>query len=226
LTFPASYFLICNTTERIFLGWVKEVNSTHLNVRVRVRVTLRLAVYSQSVRLGVKPLETHDQSFFSQLNPCGHSPYITCCLRRGWVCRFQFLLVLANAVILGSESLGTYRTENIVFLLLHLFVSAEKCLLDCSIATAVRVTSRIVTIPLLLRAGITQQRLFLWLHNSSSEHICHRILPRFSVCLSVCPLFSGPQTSRIVDRIDWCNDVIELYSGGARFESLPEHRLS
>jgi hypothetical protein len=28
---------------------------------VRVRVTLRLAVYRQSVRLGDKPLETHDQ---------------------------------------------------------------------------------------------------------------------------------------------------------------------
>jgi hypothetical protein len=34
-------------------------------VRVRVRVTLRLAVYRQSVRLGDKPLETHDKYFFS-----------------------------------------------------------------------------------------------------------------------------------------------------------------
>jgi hypothetical protein len=30
----------------------------------RVRVTLRLAVYRQSVRLGDKPLETHDQNFY------------------------------------------------------------------------------------------------------------------------------------------------------------------
>jgi hypothetical protein len=29
-----------------------------------LRVTLRLAVYSQSVRLGAKPHEVHDQSFF------------------------------------------------------------------------------------------------------------------------------------------------------------------
>jgi hypothetical protein len=29
-----------------------------------VRVTLRLAVYRQSVRLGVRPLEAHDQRFF------------------------------------------------------------------------------------------------------------------------------------------------------------------
>jgi hypothetical protein len=29
-------------------------------LKVKVRVTLGLAVYRQSVRLGVKPLETHD----------------------------------------------------------------------------------------------------------------------------------------------------------------------
>jgi hypothetical protein len=39
------------------------------------RVTLRLAVYQQSVHLGVNPLETHDQNFFFQLNPCGNSPH-------------------------------------------------------------------------------------------------------------------------------------------------------
>jgi hypothetical protein len=31
--------------------------------RYKVRVTLRLAVYRQSVLLGAKPLETHDQRF-------------------------------------------------------------------------------------------------------------------------------------------------------------------
>jgi hypothetical protein len=34
-------------------------------IKVKVKVSLRLAVYRQSVRLGVKPLETHDQRFFS-----------------------------------------------------------------------------------------------------------------------------------------------------------------
>jgi hypothetical protein len=66
---------------------------------VRVRVTLRLAVYRQSVPLGAKPLETHGTEFF-QLNPCGHSPYVTSSLTRGWVCRLQLLLILASAVIL------------------------------------------------------------------------------------------------------------------------------
>jgi hypothetical protein len=33
-------------------------------ILVQVQVTLRLAVYRQSICLGVKPLETHDQNFF------------------------------------------------------------------------------------------------------------------------------------------------------------------
>jgi hypothetical protein len=33
-------------------------------------VTLRPAVYRQSVRLGANPPETHDQLFVFQLNPC------------------------------------------------------------------------------------------------------------------------------------------------------------
>jgi hypothetical protein len=37
---------------------------TKVKVKVKVEVTLRLAVYRQSVRLGVKPLETHGQTFF------------------------------------------------------------------------------------------------------------------------------------------------------------------
>jgi hypothetical protein len=36
---------------------------------LRVTVTLRLAVYRQSVRLGAKPLEPHDQRFFFSPEP-------------------------------------------------------------------------------------------------------------------------------------------------------------
>jgi hypothetical protein len=81
-------------------------NNILFRVRVRVRVTVRLAVYRQSV--GEKPLETYDQYFFPQLNTCGYSPHVTPSLTRGWVCRLQLLLVLARAVILGSESRGTH----------------------------------------------------------------------------------------------------------------------
>jgi hypothetical protein len=45
-------------------------------LKVKVKVTLRLAVYRQSVLLGVKLLETHDHKFF-QLNLCGISHYVT-----------------------------------------------------------------------------------------------------------------------------------------------------
>jgi hypothetical protein len=40
-----------------------------VRVRVRVRVTLRLVVYRQSLRLGAKILEDHDQQFFFATEP-------------------------------------------------------------------------------------------------------------------------------------------------------------
>jgi hypothetical protein len=45
-----------------------------VRVRVRVRVTLLLTVYRQSVRLGDRPIGSHNQQFFFQLNTCGRSP--------------------------------------------------------------------------------------------------------------------------------------------------------
>jgi hypothetical protein len=62
----------------------------------KVKVTFRLAVYRQSVRLGVKPLETHDQRFF-QLNSCGNSPYVTSLLTRKWVCLLWIWLAFRQA---------------------------------------------------------------------------------------------------------------------------------
>jgi hypothetical protein len=41
------------------------------------------------------------------MNTCGHSPYITYCLTRRWVCHLQLLLALASAFILASESRET-----------------------------------------------------------------------------------------------------------------------
>jgi hypothetical protein len=70
-----------------------------LKVKVRVRVTLRLAVYRQSVRLGVKPLETHDQTFFFQLDPCGDSPYVTSSLSRRWFCLLWICLAFRQVYI-------------------------------------------------------------------------------------------------------------------------------
>jgi hypothetical protein len=46
--------------------------------------------------------------FFFQLNTRCYSPYVTSSLTRGRICRLQLLLALASAVILGSDSRGTY----------------------------------------------------------------------------------------------------------------------
>jgi hypothetical protein len=83
------------------------VASTLFTVIVRVKVTLRLAVYRQSFRLGDKPHWLTTSNFFFQLNPCSHSSYVISSLIRGWVYHLQLPLFLATAVILGSESHGT-----------------------------------------------------------------------------------------------------------------------
>jgi hypothetical protein len=57
-----------------------------LRFKAKVRVTLWLAVYRQSVRLGDKLLETHDHRFFFQLNHCCYSSYETSSLTRRRVC--------------------------------------------------------------------------------------------------------------------------------------------
>jgi hypothetical protein len=75
-----------------------QLDSTPLT-EVRVRITLRLAVYRQSVRLGAKPLEVYDQRFFLQLNPNGHSPYATSSLTTGWVCLLWICLAFRQVYV-------------------------------------------------------------------------------------------------------------------------------
>jgi hypothetical protein len=98
------------TTARVksLLHTLPYRTACHYLLRVRVRLTLRLAVYRQSVRLGTKPLEDHEKKFYFQPNPCGHSPNVRSCLTRGWVRRLQLLMLLASVIILGSESRGTH----------------------------------------------------------------------------------------------------------------------
>jgi hypothetical protein len=67
-----------------------------IELRVRDRVTLRLAIYRPSILTS---------SIFFQLNTRFRSPYVTTSLTRGWVCHLQLLLVLlTSAVILRPES--------------------------------------------------------------------------------------------------------------------------
>jgi hypothetical protein len=50
--------------------------------------------------LASSPLRLTTSNFVFQMNTCGYSPYVTSSLTTGWVCRLQFLLTLASAVIL------------------------------------------------------------------------------------------------------------------------------
>jgi hypothetical protein len=58
--------------------------------------------------LATSPLRLTTSSFIFQMKICRYSPYVTSSLIRGWVCRLQLLLVLASAVIPGSESRWTH----------------------------------------------------------------------------------------------------------------------
>jgi hypothetical protein len=54
-------------------------------------------------------LEAHDQRFFSQLNYCGNSPYITSSLTRRWLCLLWICLAFRQC---------TFRTYNILLKIL------------------------------------------------------------------------------------------------------------
>jgi hypothetical protein len=60
----ARRFLVTDSNSVLCLRpyWLANVSQL-TKVRVRVKVTSQLAVYRKSVRLGDKPLETHDQDF-------------------------------------------------------------------------------------------------------------------------------------------------------------------
>jgi hypothetical protein len=75
------------------------------NYSVRVRVTSRLAVYGQTVRLGSKPLRITTRVLFLRLTACGHILYVTSSQTRGWVCLLWICLDFVKS---------RYRTYNIL----------------------------------------------------------------------------------------------------------------
>jgi hypothetical protein len=93
------------TFNSVSVNWQPTTNW----VRVRVTVNLRREVYRKPVRLGEKPLRITTSNFIFQLNIYGFSPYVTSSLTRGWVCRLQLLLILANAVILSRVPRDSWR---------------------------------------------------------------------------------------------------------------------
>jgi hypothetical protein len=84
----------CNCHEALILGSANSFPSfccqsedakSFVEHWVKVRVILRLEVYRQSV-LAPRSLRLTTRDFFLQLNPFGHSPYVTSSLTRRWVC--------------------------------------------------------------------------------------------------------------------------------------------
>jgi hypothetical protein len=106
---PGTGFHFRRLLRKAGLRWKFSTTPPHGNwpiVRVRVRVLYDWQFTAKQFVLAPSPLRLTARIFFSQLNTCGHSPYITSSLTRGWVCHLQFLLALASAFILLSESRG------------------------------------------------------------------------------------------------------------------------
>jgi hypothetical protein len=92
---PSTVDAFASVFNRPILRWLATVS----HLICKVRVTSRLAVYGHSVRLGVKPIETHTTRVptHPQLNPCSHSPYVTSSLLRRWVSLMYMLGLFSTA---------------------------------------------------------------------------------------------------------------------------------
>jgi hypothetical protein len=69
-------------------------------------------IYHQSVHLGFKPLEIHEQRhFFYKLNLCCHSLYVTPFQMRRWVCLLWICLAFRQHVIENSSFCIMYKSS-------------------------------------------------------------------------------------------------------------------
>jgi hypothetical protein len=80
-THCSAHFTFFRLDTPLELFWLPN----ELSVNVKVKVTLRLAVYRQSVLLASSPLRPTTRFFF-RLNSCGNSPYVASSLTRRWIC--------------------------------------------------------------------------------------------------------------------------------------------
>jgi hypothetical protein len=95
-----------NSTDKILSSLPYNSHTTG-SVSQRVSYFTTVRVSADHFSLAPSSLRITIRNFF-KLNPCNHCPYITSSLRSGYVCRLQWLLILASAVILGSESRWTH----------------------------------------------------------------------------------------------------------------------
>jgi hypothetical protein len=100
-----SHFLVIapNSVLCKYLYWLVNIPElTHCSncptLKVKFEVTVPLAVYCQSVYLGIKLLENHGQRLIFQLNHCGYSTYVTPSLMRSLGLSLMYMLVLLSSV--------------------------------------------------------------------------------------------------------------------------------
>jgi hypothetical protein len=95
----------CNTLNKVFntieLPWgllYDFLNSPIVFPLVKVKVTLRLEGYRQSVILALSSLRPNTRNFF-QLNSSGNIPYVTSSPTRRWVCLLWICLAYRQVYI-------------------------------------------------------------------------------------------------------------------------------
>jgi hypothetical protein len=111
----------------LVLFWTELASLIYLSATELTSLTVTVAI-TQLFSSGTELTQSHSQSYFTtsglprisspwrrtpwdsrpdyffQMNTCGHSPYITSSMTRGWDCNLQLLLAFASAFISGSES--------------------------------------------------------------------------------------------------------------------------
>jgi hypothetical protein len=112
--------LIEEYTQLFYMIYKRDFPSIQCNMSLKEKIS-KLKLHNDwrftamQFCLGVKALETHDQRFCFQLNPCGKNPYVISSVTRWRVCLLWICLAFHQVYV--SHIL--HVTENIFFCTIH-----------------------------------------------------------------------------------------------------------